>query len=306
MVNSIDEKILNKIDDVSDLKNTEHNIRSNGKSISRSSSKFINITNKEDKSGINVVIEPGTKNKSVHVPVVISNANITDEVYNTFDVGENSDVSIIAGCGIHNCAAQRTEHIGIHEIFVKKGSHVKYVEKHYAESNGKSQKIFHTKTNIEVGENASLEMEIVQIKGVEDSKKDLQVNLHKNAHLIITERIFTEEMQESNSNININLVGEDSSAQLISRTVAKDDSKQTFYFMVNGKNKCRGHIECDSIIMNNASVMSVPGLCASCEDAQLIHEAAIGKIASDQIMKLMSLGLTEEEAQDTILQGFLK
>ncbi|MCY6484295.1 SufD family Fe-S cluster assembly protein [Clostridium aestuarii] len=306
MVNSIEEKILNKIDDTGELFNGVHNIRSNGESISRNTSNSISIKNKEDKSGINVVIQPNTKNRSVHVPVIISNENITDTVYNTFDVGEYADISIVAGCGIHNCSAQKTEHIGIHEIFIHKGAKAKYIEKHYAESTGKSQKAFHTKTVIDVEEDGILEMELVQIKGVDDSKKDMEVNLHKNAYLIITERIFTESDQEANSNLTINLIGEDASAQIISRTVAKDKSKQKFYFMLNGKNKSRGHIECDSIIMGNAEVTSIPALSASCEDAQLIHEAAIGKIASDQLMKLMSLGLTEEEAQETILQGFLK
>lgn len=306
MVNSIEEKVLSEIDNLDDLYKGAHNIRSNGKAISRTSSKTIIISNKEDKAGINVVVSPDTKNESVHVPVIISNSDITDTVYNTFDIGENSDVTIVAGCGIHNCTAQKTEHVGIHDLFVRKGSKVKYVEKHYAESEGESRKVFHTKTIIEVEENGTLEMELVQIKGVDDSKKDLEVNLHKNAHLIITERIFTELNQEAKSNLIVNLIGEDASAQTISRTVAKGESKQTFNFMINGKNKSRGHIECDSIIMDKAVVTSVPALCASCEDAELIHEAAIGKIASDQIMKLMSLGLTEEEAQETILQGFLK
>ncbi|MCY6371882.1 SufB/SufD family protein [Clostridium ganghwense] len=306
MVSSVEQKILEKIDDTNELKSGAHNIRSNGESISRSTSRTISIKNKEDKSGIDVIIQPNTKNQSVHVPVVILNQDITDTVYNTFDVGENSDVTIVAGCGIHNCNAQKTEHVGIHEIFIHKGSKVKYLEKHYAESTGKSQKIFNTKTTIEIEEEGSLEMELVQIKGVDDGNKDMEINLHNNARLIITERIFTELEQEAKSNVTINLVGEDASAQIVSRTVAKDESKQKFYFMMNGKNKSRGHIECDSIIMSNATVTSIPALSASCEDAELIHEAAIGKIASDQLMKLMSLGLTEEEAQETILQGFLK
>lgn len=306
MVNSVEKKILNQIDNMDELYEGAHNVRSNGKSISRSSSKSITITNKEDRAGINVVISPNTKNESVHVPVIISNSDMKDTVYNTFDVGENSDMTIVAGCGIHNCTSQKTEHVGIHEVFVRKGSKVRYVEKHYAASEGESRKVFHTKTLVEIEEGGTLEMDLVQIKGVDDSKKELEVNLHKDAHLIMTERIFTEGSQESVSNLVINLVGEDASAQAISRTVAKGESKQTFNFMINGKNKSRGHIECDSIIMDKAIVTSVPALCASCEDAELIHEAAIGKIASDQIMKLMSLGLTEEEAQETILQGFLK
>jgi Fe-S cluster assembly scaffold protein SufB len=306
MVNSIEEKILNKIDDTKEIFKVEHNIRSNGKTASRNISSNVSITNKDDKPGINVTIQPNTKNKSVHVPVIISNMNVTDTVYNTFDVGENSNISIVSGCGIHNCSAQKTKHIGIHEFFIRKGAKVKYIEKHYAESTGKSQKAFHTKTIINIEENGTLEMELVQIKGIDDSKSDIEINLHKNAHLIIIERALTENTQKLNSNLNINLIGEDSSAQIISRSVAKDNSSQKFNFMLNGKNKSKGHIECDSIIMGNANVISIPALSAACEDAELIHEAAIGKIASNQILKLMSLGLTEEEAQETILEGFLK
>lgn len=306
MSESIQEKILRKIDDTKDLYKGAHNVRSNGESLSRSTTRSISIKSKKDKQGIDVIISPNTQNESVHVPVIVSDKNINDKVYNTFDVGENSNVTIVAGCGIHNCTAQRTEHEGIHDIYIRKGAKAKYIEKHYAESDGKSQKIFHTKTIIEIEEDGTLEMDLVQIKGVDDSKKDVEIRLHKNAHLIITERIFTELDQKSISNLIVELSGENSSAQIVSRSVAKDTSNQTFYFMMKGNNKARGHIECDSIIMDKAHVTSIPALSANCEDAELIHEAAIGKIASEQLMKLMSLGLTETEAEETILKGFLK
>ncbi|OFH96837.1 FeS cluster assembly protein SufB [Clostridium acetireducens DSM 10703] len=306
MLNSVEEKILDTIDNVKDLFSGAHNVRSNGKAISRSISKNIDIINKEDKPGINVVIKPNTIGESVHVPVILSDENFKDLVYNTFDVGEGSDVVVVAGCGIHNCGTKTTQHDGIHDFIVRKGAHLKYVEKHYAGGDGEAQKIFNTKTILEVEEDGVLEMELIQIKGVTSTKKDTEIRLHKNAHLIITERIFTELDQEAQSHINIELVGEDSTAQVISRSVSKDNSKQLFYFNMKGENKCRGHIECDSIIMGNAQVTSVPSLSAYNEDAELIHEAAIGKIASDQLMKLMSLGLTEKEAEETILKGFLK
>ncbi|AEB76542.1 SufB/SufD family protein [Clostridium botulinum] len=306
MQESIQEKILNKIDDTTDLYKGAHNIRSNGESVSRNTTRNITVKSKEDKSGLDVIVNNNTKNESVHVPVIVSNVNAKDKVYNTFKVGENCEINIVAGCGIHNCTAQKTEHEGIHDIYIGKGSHVKYIEKHYAESDGKSQKIFNTKTIVEVQEDATFEMDVVQIKGVDNSKKELNIKLHKNAHLIITERMFTDEEQVADSKVNIELVGEDSSAQIVSRSVAKDSSRQTFYFMMKGDNKSRGHIECDSIIMDKARVTSIPALDANCEDAELIHEAAIGKIASEQLMKLMSLGLTEKEAENTILKGFLK
>ncbi|KGN02496.1 ABC transporter permease [Clostridium novyi A str. 4570] len=306
MSESIQEKILSKIDDTTDLYKGAHNIRSNGESVSRNTTMNISIKSKKEKSGLDVIVAPNTKKQSVHVPVIVTDVNATDKVYNTFKVGDNSDVNIVAGCGIHNCTAQTTEHEGVHDVHVGKNCHVKYIEKHYAESDGKSQKIFNTTTVIEVGEDSTFEMDLVQIKGVDNSKKELTINLHKNAHLIVTERIFTDEDQVADSKVNINLKGEDSSAQIVSRSVAKDNSRQTFYFMMNGENKSRGHIECDSIIMGNARVTSIPALDARCEDAELIHEAAIGKIASEQLMKLMSLGLTEKEAEETILKGFLK
>lgn len=306
MLGSIEEKILNVIDNVSDIMSTAHNIRKDGEKLERSISKNINIVTKEDKSGIDIIISPETKGESVHIPVILTQEGIHDKVYNTFEIGAGAEVEIIAGCGIHNSGHSKSQHDGVHEFFVRKGAKLRYTEKHYAEGEGQGKKVFNSKTILHVEEGAKVEMELIQIKGVDDTNRETEIYLGKEANLVITERMLTDYNQTAESHVNISMEGEDSTAQVISRSVAKEDSVQVFYFNVMGKNKCRGHIQCDSIIMGNAKVKSIPAICAEHNEAELIHEAAIGKIANDQLMKLMSLGLTESEAEDTILKGFLR
>ncbi|WP_125153180.1 SufB/SufD family protein [Clostridium rectalis] len=306
MLNSIDEKILNIIDNVKDIFSGAHNIRKDGQKFDRSISPNIGIINKGDKSGIDVLVKPNTKGESVHIPVILTEEGIQDLVYNTFDIGEGADIDVIAGCGIHNPGHSKTQHDGVHEFFVRKGARLKYIEKHYAEGEGEGKKVFNSKTILHVEEGAKVEMELIQIKGVDSTKRETEIYLDKKANLVITERMLTDYNQEAKSSINIEMNGENSTSQVISRSVAKENSKQVFYFNVTGKNKCRAHIQCDSIIMGNAKVKSIPAISAEHSEAELIHEAAIGKIANDQLMKLMSLGLTEKEAEDTILKGFLK
>ncbi|MDW2800177.1 SufD family Fe-S cluster assembly protein [Clostridium boliviensis] len=306
MLNAIDKVILEEIADLHEVPLGAYNIRKNGEGISRNTTANIDIITKKDKPGIDVIIKPGTKGESVHIPVIVSQEGLKDIVYNTFEVGEGSDVVIVAGCGIHNSSGESEQHDGVHEFFVRKGAHMKYVEKHYGEGDGTGERILNPKTVIEVEENGLVELEMIQIKGVDKTVRDTDVILHENARLIVTERLFTNSDQSAESNINVKLVGEDSSAQVISRSVARDDSKQIFHMNLIGHSKCRGHIQCDSIIMDNAQVSSVPEIDALDSDAQLIHEAAIGKIASEQLTKLMTLGLTEIEAEDIILQDFLE
>ena len=229
-----------------------------------------------------------------------------DTVYNTFHIGEGSDVYIVAGCGIHNPGNRRSQHDGIHDFYVGKGAKVKYVERHYGQGEGTGERILNPTTYIEVEEGGVVELEMVQIRGVDDTKRNTKVKLHKDAKLIVTERLLTDREQEAHSIIDVELIGEDSSAQIISRSVAKDNSKQVFNLNLIGLNRCRGHIQCDSIIMDNAHVSSIPEITARHSDAQLVHEAAIGKIASEQILKLETLGFTEEQAEEIILEGFLK
>jgi Fe-S cluster assembly scaffold protein SufB len=254
--------------------------------------------------GIDVLVKPGTKNESVHIPVILSQG-MDDLVYNTFDIGADSDVLIVAGCGVHNPGKDKAQHDGIHEFFVRKGAMMKYVAKHYGEAYGSGERVLNPTTIIEIEEGGVAELEMVQIKGIDSAKRDTLVKLHKNAKLIVSERLLTYQEQFAESNITVELLEEGSSAQVISRSVAQDTSKQVFHLSLHGYADCRGHIQCDSIIMHDAQVSSIPEITAFHSDAQLIHEAAIGKIASEQLTKLMCLGLTEKEAEDTILKGFL-
>jgi len=305
MLNAIDKKILEEVADLHEIPQGAYNIRKNGEGAGRNTTANIDIITKKDKSGIDIVVKPGTKNESVHIPVILSEG-IEDLVYNTFEIGEDSDVVIVAGCGIHNDSSEKAQHDGVHEFFIRRGARMKYIEKHYGEGDGSGERILNPKTIIEVEENGVAELEMVQIRGVDRTVRDTEVKLHKNARLIVTERLLTYLKQDAESNINVEMLGEDSTAQIISRSVAQDDSSQVFHLNLRGFAKCRGHIQCDSIIMDKARVSSIPEITAFHSDAELIHEAAIGKIASEQLIKLMSLGLTEKEAEDTILQGFLK
>lgn len=306
MLNAIDKKLLGQVAKLHDLPQGAYNIRKNGQGVSRNITANINIITKEDKPGIDIIIKPNTKGESVHIPVILSTEGLSDLVYNNFDIGEDSDVLIVAGCGIHNPGEENSQHDGVHEFLVRKGARMKYTENHYGEGEGSGQRIFNPKTIIEVEENGVAELEMVQIKGIDQTKRDTEVRLHKNARLIVTERLLTDGEQFAESNITVELLGEDSTAQIISRSVAQEASKQIFHLNLRGYAKCRGHIQCDSIIMDSAEVVAIPEIAAFHSDAQLIHEAAIGKIASEQLIKLMSLGLTETEAEETILQGFLK
>ena len=306
MLNALDKELLENIADLHEVPMGAYNIRKNSEGIIRNTTSNIDIITKKDKPGIDVLIKPGTKNESVHVPVIISSTGLTDIVYNTFEVGEGSDILIVAGCGIHNPGDNESRHDGIHEFFVRKGAKMKYIETHYGQGEGEGKKVLNPKTIINVEEDGIVELEMVQIRGVDHTDRIAEVRLQKNARLIVTERLLTDLSQDADSKITVELEGEDSTAQIISRSVARDNSKQKFYFNLIGKNKCRGHIQCDSIIMDNAQVFSTPEVSALHQDAELIHEAAIGRIASDQLIKLMSLGLSEEEAEETILGGFLR
>ena len=305
MLNAVDKKLLKEVADLHEIPQGAYNIRKNGEGAGRNTTANIDIVTKKDKPGIDVIIKPGTKGESVHIPVIISNQGLNDLVYNTFEVGEDSDVLIVAGCGIHNPGSEKAQHDGIHQFFVRKGAHMRYIEKHYGEGEGSGKRILNPKTIIEVEEGGVAELEMDQIKGVDETVRDTDVLLHDNARLIVTERLLTYLDQNAESNITVELKGVDSSAQIISRSVAQNDSRQVFHLNLRGHQKCRGHIQCDSIIMDNAKVSSIPEISASHSDAALIHEAAIGKIASDQLTKLMTLGLTEKEAEDTVLKGFL-
>jgi Fe-S cluster assembly scaffold protein SufB len=301
----LDMQMLETISDLRNVPSGAVNIRLNGEAVLRASSPNIIITSKSDKPGMNVEIRPETHNETVHVPVVLTQGGFTDKVYNTFIVGENSDVTIVAGCGIHNEAHADSRHDGIHEIVVKKGARLLYTEKHYGQGLG-GKRILNPTTIVTVEEGAYLEMELVQIKGVDDTIRKTDAYIHKKGNLRIVEKLLTQGNQYAVSDINLIIQGQGATAQVLSRSVAQDSSQQSFHAVLTGKTECFGHVECDAIIMDKAVIRSIPELHAESAEAVLTHEAAIGKIAGEQLIKLMSLGLTEEEAVNTILEGFLK
>lgn len=305
-MDKISENLLQQIADIHEVPEGAYNIRKNGQSIGRNSSANITIESKEDKPGINIIIAPGTKKESVHIPVIISETGLTDLVYNDFYVGEDADVTIVAGCGIHNCGDQDSGHDGIHTFHLAKNAKVKYFEKHYGEGDGNGENIMNPTTVVELGEGAYLEMETAQIKGIDSTNRITKGKCAENATLIVREKIMTHGKQYARTDFTVELNGEGSSANVVSRSVAKDTSRQEFFSNILGNAKCSGHSECDAIIMDNAIVAAEPKLTAANIDASLIHEAAIGKIAGEQLIKLMTLGLTEAEAEEQIINGFLK
>lgn len=305
-MNKTELELLKIIADMDGKPEGAYNIRSNGQLADRHITENIDIKTKTDNPGIDIIIKPGTKNEVVHIPVIISETGLNDLVYNDFIIGENADVTIIAGCGIHNCGNEESQHNGIHTFFVGKNAKVKYVEKHYGEGDGSGENIMNPTTVINIAEGGYMEMETSQIKGIDSTSRVTKARLSDGATLIVREKLLTHGKQTAKTDFAIDLDGENSSANLISRSVAKDDSYQIFLSKINGNNICNGHSECDAIIMDNGRVSAVPEISANNIDASLIHEAAIGKIAGEQIIKLMTLGLTEKQAEEQIINGFLK
>ena len=305
-MDEIQKRLLLEVADLHDVPMGAYNLRANGKSVGRSSSANIEITPKEDGSGIDIHIKPGTKKESVHIPVVMSESGMKETVYNDFYIGEGADVVIVAGCGIDNCGTQDSEHDGVHRFFVGENAKVKYVEKHYGSGDGMGQRILNPVTEVTMEAGSSMEMEMVQIKGVDSTSRTTKANLKADASLIVRERLMTHGKQYAYSEYEVSLDGENASADVVSRGVAKDKSYQKLDLRIVGNAACHGHTECDSIIMDEGRILAVPSLEANNVDAMLVHEAAIGKIAGDQLIKLMTLGLTEKEAEEQIVNGFLK
>jgi Fe-S cluster assembly scaffold protein SufB len=306
MMDEIQKTILEQVADLHAVPEGAYNIRANGQMAGRNTTANIDIVSKEDGCGIDIYIKPGTKDESVHIPVVLSQSGLKETVENDFYIGEGADVVIVAGCGIHNCGTQDSEHDGVHRFFIGKNARVKYVEKHYGSGDGKGERIMNPGTQITMEEDSYMEMEMTQLKGVDSTNRSTTADLAAGAKLIIRERLLTHGCQKAVSSFEVSLNGQDASANVISRSVAKEKSEQTFISKINGNAKCAGHTECDAIIMDHAKICAVPELTANNPDAALIHEAAIGKIAGEQIIKLMTLGLTEEEAEAQIVNGFLK
>ncbi len=302
----IQKRLIEEIADLHEVPVGAYNFRANSKLAGRNTTANIDITSKEDGSGIDIRIKPGTKKESVHIPVVISASGIKETVYNDFYIGEDSDVVIVAGCGIDNCGKQDSQHDGIHRFFVGKNARVKYVEKHYGSGSGTGKRLLNPQTEVYMEEGSSMEMEMVQIKGVDNTTRTTTAKLAANAKLLVQERLMTHGDQQAYSIYKAELNGDGAAADVVSRAVAKDDSYQKFDAVVIGNYACHGHTECDAIIMGNGKVLAVPALEANNVDAELFHEAAIGKIAGEQLDKLMTLGLTAEEAEQQIINGFLK
>ena len=305
-MDSIQKELLEAVAELHEIPAGAYNIRANGESAARNTTANIDIVSKTDVSGIDIKIKAGTKKESVHIPVLLSQSGLEEMVYNDFYIGDDCDVVIVAGCGIHNGGDAASRHDGIHRFFVGKNAHVKYVEKHYGSGDGKGERIMNPQTEVDLGENSEMEMEMVQIKGVDSTVRTTKASLKKGAKLVVTERLMTHGNQRAESKFDVDLNGVDSSANIISRAVARDNSVQIFKSVINGNAKCSGHTECDAIIMDNANISAIPEITANNPDAALIHEAAIGKIAGEQIIKLMTLGLTEKEAEEEIVNGFLK
>ena len=305
-MDAIQKSLLEKVAGLHEIPEGAYNIRVDGKSFARHSSANIDIVPKEDKNGIDIFVKAGTKNESMHIPVILQASGLREVVYNDFHIGEDCDLTIVAGCGIHNGGSDGSEHSGIHSFYVGKGSRVKYVEKHYGEGEGNGERVMNPKTVVVLDENAYMEMDTCQIKGIDSTKRETTATLAAGATLIVGEKIMTHGSQYAETAFKVNLNGEGAGVHVVSRSVAKDTSRQLFLSEVNGNARSSGHTECDAIIMDHASVTAIPRVSANHIDASLIHEAAIGKIAGEQLVKLMTLGLTEKEAEETIVNGFLK
>ena len=301
-----EKQIFCEVANVFEIPEGDYNFRVNGKSVGRKSTDNINIESKTNVSGLDIYIKANTKNETVHIPVAISVTGLSEAVYNDFHIGENADVVIIAGCGIYNCGPNDSVHNGIHRFFIEKGAKVHYIEKHYGFGGGRGGRILNPVTELYMKEGSEAFLEMEQIKGVDSTIRETKAELGDKAKLIVKERLMTHGRQKAESNYCVNLDGEDSAVDIVSRAIAQDVSRQSLRMNIVGNNRCRGHSECDAILMNKARVFALPSLDAKCVDAELIHEAAIGKIAGEQIIKLMTLGLTKKEAESQIINGFLK
>lgn len=305
-MNKIDKSLLNIISGINGKITGAYNIRKDGVGIERKVTETVNIVTKEDKPGIDIFVKENAKNETVHIPVILTEKGLTDVVYNDFYIGKNADVNIIAGCGIHNDHNEKSQHDGIHRFFLEEGAHVKYVEKHYGEGKGTGERVLNPVTEVNLKKGASLEMETVQIKGVNSAIRTTKGELLADTNLVITEKIMTTGDEYAKTIFDVKLNGDNASTKVTSRSVATDNSTQEFVSKIYGNKKCFAHVECDAIIKDKGKVKAVPAITANSVEANLVHEAAIGKIAGEQLTKLMTLGLSEKEAEEEIIKGFLK
>lgn len=304
-MNNIEKALLEKIANLHKIPSGAFNIRSNGKVLKRASTSDVEIVPKQDGTGIDVIVKPNVKNKSVHIPVIITVGGLHDVVYNSFYIGENADVTIIAGCGIHNSTCNTSQHDGIHTFHLAKNSKLKYLESHVGEGEGDGGKVLNPITQIYMDEGSEMEMETIQLEGVTNAIRQTFAELQNDAKLFITEKLLTSKNERAKTSFKVKLLGSNSKAEVVSRSVAKDKSFQEFRSDLIGKNECFGHVECDGILLDSARIVSIPKIDAASNQASLVHEAAIGKIAGDELVKLMALGLNQQQAEELIIQGFL-
>ena len=305
-MNNTELELLKIVADMEGTPEGAFNIRANGGLAERRVTENVDIVTKTDKSGIDIIVKPGTKNEKIHIPVIISETGLSELVYNDFYIGEDADVEIIAGCGIHNCGGEESRHDGVHTFFVGKNARITYTEKHFGGGDGNGKRTMNPTTVINIAEGGYMEMDTTQIKGIDSTKRITTAKIADGGTLIVREKLMTHGTQRAETDFKVDLDGENSGAHVISRSVAKDNSYQIFLSKMNGNNICNGHTECDAIIMDNARVSAIPQIEANHIDASLIHEAAIGKIAGEQLVKLMTLGLSEKQAEEQIVNGFLK
>ena len=305
-MDQIQKTLLEQVAGIHEVPQGAYSLRINGNLYGKNDSENISIVKKDDQPGIDIYVKAGTKNESLHIPVILSQSGLKELVYNDFHIGEDCDVTIVAGCGIHNGGSEASEHSGIHSFFVGKNAKVKYIEKHYGEGDGNGKNLMNPTSVVVMEENSYMEMETAQIKGVDSTIRKTEAKLAAGATLVVREKIMTHGEQYAKTDFVVDLDGEGCGAHVVSRSVAKDNSRQTFLSCIRGNNRCSGHTECDAIIMDDAQVTALPQIEANHVDAALIHEAAIGKIAGEQLIKLMTLGLTEREAEEQIINGFLK
>lgn len=305
-MDKIQRELLEQVAGIHEVPEGAYSLRINGQLHGKNSSENIEIVKKEDKSGIDIYIKPGTKNESVHIPVILSQTGLKELVYNDFHIGEDCDVTIVAGCGIHNGGSEDSEHSGIHSFYLSKNAKCKYIEKHYGAGDGDGKNVMNPTTYVELQEGSRMEMETAQIKGVDSTRRVTTAKVMKNATLIVNEKIMTHGTQFAETEFEVDLCGDGAGTHVVSRSVAKGNSSQKFISRILGNARCTGHTECDAIIMDEATVAAIPEILAHDPEASLIHEAAIGKIAGEQLIKLMTLGLTEKEAEEEIVNGFLR
>lgn len=305
-MNNVDWELLREIAELETVPQGAYNIRKNGKLEGRAVSANIDISTKPDKPGIDIRIKPGTKGESVHIPVIMTETGLNDTVYNDFFIGDDCDVTIVAGCGIHNSGCETTQHDGIHTFHLGKRARVRYVERHYGEGEGTGERVMNPQTIAYLDEDAFMQMDNTQIRGVDSTKRYVKIVVGKGAEAVVNEKLMTHGRQTAESEMDVVLSAEGATGRITSRSVARDESYQVFYPRMVGQAECFGHVQCDSILMDDARIKSIPAISAEHTDARLIHEAAIGRIAGEQIQKLMTLGLTEEEAEERIIQGFLR